>query len=415
MEPWQESWKKVSLRGDDLLLPCDMEVSTWAVIACDQYTSEPLYWEKVDALVKNRPSTRHFILPEAYLEEATEGDIGKIHANMKEALPSLRRLERPVLVRRTLKSGAVRSGLLAAVDLEQYDYRAGTAALVRASEGTIASRVPPRMRVRQDAALETAHVLMLIDDDGKTVIEPLVARKDGERLYEGELMLGGGHIQGRVLSEDAARRCGEALLALQRKNPDFLYAVGDGNHSLAAAKAYWESLKPAMDETKRENHPARFAMVEIVNVHDEALVFEPIHRVVSGLRDPLAQLQAAAKKHGWTVEKGDGEKGFTIVAGGYEVLCHIVCEPALGVGALQQLLDDILLPDKSLSIDYVHGEASVRALCASGDVGFLLPPMPKSMLFEAIRRGGVLPRKTFSMGYADEKRFYMECRRIGPA
>ncbi len=402
------------------LLPAPhTDPTAWACVACDQYTSQPEYWQKAEAVAGTGPSALHLVLPEVYLAEA-ETRVPQIHQAMRAALAVGVLTEAVtdgfILVERLTESGT-HVGLLALIDLEGYDYRAGSQTPARATEGTILSRIPPRLMVRRGAALELSHVLLLIDDPQQTVVEPLFERREKLRkCYDFPLMLGGGHLRGYAVTEECdIAGVFAALRALKhRLAGGMLYAVGDGNHSLATAKAYWEELKPAVPEAERATHPARFAMVELQNIHSEALVFEPIHRVLFGADgdDLLPLFQAWAAQRGWTLADGPDGHRVDVVYEGKEVDLSIANSGhPLAVGALQAFLDDLLPTHSDWSLDYVHGEEAARALAAQDKtVAFLLPAMPKEMLFPAVEEMGSLPRKTFSMGEAHEKRYYMEAR-----
>jgi hypothetical protein len=410
------------LRTGSFLLPAPhVNPAAWACVACDQFTSQPDYWQNAEAVAAGKPSALHLVLPESYLPDA-QARVPLIHQAMRDALAQGTLAQGVhdgfVLVERVTQSGT-HAGLLALVDLESYDYRAGSHAPVRATEGTIISRIPPRLAVRRGAALELSHVLLLIDDPQKTVVEPLFARRNHlHTLYDFPLMLGGGHLRGYAVSdENDIEGVFAALHALKARGAgELLYAVGDGNHSLATAKAYWEELKPAVPEAEREAHPARYAMVEVQNIHSEALVFEPIHRVLFGIDgdDLLPMFQAWAAQRGWTLADGADGHPIQIVYEGKEVDLSVDGSGhPLAVGALQAFLDDLLPMHPEASLDYVHGEEAARALAMQErTVAFLLPAMPKEMLFQAVETMGSLPRKTFSMGEAHEKRYYMEARRL---
>ena len=538
------------LKPDDLYLPArGVDLRRWAVVACDQYTSQPDYWQRVEAYVGEAPSTLHLVQPEIDLAHA-EARIPAIHRAMREYL-SNGMLVRAVhdgftLTERATASG-VRLGLVAAVDLEAYDFTPGSGAMIRATEGTIRERIPPRMRIREGAPLECPHVMLLLDDPDFTVIEPLYARlRETAPLCDFELMENGGHLRvWGVQNDDALAPVSNALSALWEKADGLLYAVGDGNHSLATAKACWDALKTTLSPEARQTHPARYALAEIVNLHSPALTFEPIHRVLFGtdVHDLLQSYQqflsargmsltpaaspfdvpsgkqppAAAQPSSALREKQapSASPSFTtcersaIAVSPSSAICEkqassaspssvlsgkqppaatqpssTICEkqssadalpspatherqmpadvqpspvpsgkqpPAatqsssaaceeqasnrdhltfisadtcidvrvenpsnpLPVAILQPFLDDYLRTHPAARIDYVHGASAVRALCQSPHTtGILLPAIDKAALFPAVRQGGVLPRKTFSMGEADEKRYYMECRKI---
>ena len=439
------SFETVALRPARLLLP-DASVSpeTWACLACDQYTSQPEYWARAAALVGDAPSTLHLMLPECDLKDSAVR-VPRIHAAMRDYCA--RGLLRPavengfVLCERTTPSGT-RLGLVAAIDLEAYDYAPGSLTLVRPTEQTIPSRLPPRLAIRRGAPLELSHILILIDDPARTVLEPLRAKKASLRkLYDFDLMLGGGHLAGwAVESGTDLAHLDETLNALRLSLGEhpMLLAVGDGNHSLATARAYWNELRESLSPEERRTHPARFAMAEIENLHDEALLFEPIHRLLTGV-DPEAlfrdwQTYAAARgmalaDSGETHPAVPGrpaalsgksgepaaEHAFRMItAAGERSLTVQNPEGAIPCETIQLFLDAWLSAHPGASIDYIHGEASLRSLAVKdgASAGFLLPDIDKSSFFADVRRLGVLPRKTFSMGEADEKRFYMECRAI---
>ena len=397
----------------DILLPENPIWEKWSVVACDQYTSEPDYWKEVEAVVGDAPSTLRLTLPEIYLEK--EGEKEKIEAigkAMEAYAPRMRCLENTfIYIERTLSGGRVRKGIVGKIDLEAYNYEKGAKSPVRATEGTVIERIPPRLRVREGATMELPHVMILIDDREKTVIEPI---KKGETLYDFELMMGGGHIAGYKVEDAEAERIMEAISALGtafmertgEENP-FVFAMGDGNHSLATAKAYYENIKKTLSPEEAANHPARYALCEIVNLHDDALEFEPIHRVVFDV-DPKALLrdfEAFCKENAG--ENAPQEIPYCFLGESGTVRIEKPVSP-LAVGTLQKFLDE-----KGVKIDYIHGADVVEKLgTKEGNIGFLLPPMDKNALFDTVEADGVLPRKTFSMGEANEKRFYLEARKI---
>ena len=562
------------LKPDDIYLPAEgIDLRRWAVVACDQYTSQPEYWRRVEAYVGAHPSTLHIVQPEIDLARAG-ARIPAIHRAMREYL-SNGTLVRAVrngftLTERTTASGA-RLGLVAAVDLEEYDFTPGSGAMIRATEGTIRERIPPRLRIREGAPLECPHVMLLLDDPARTVIEPLHARlRETAPLCDFELMENGGRLRVWGVEGDALAPVSDALSALWEKSDGFLYAVGDGNHSLATAKARWDALKPALSPEEAQTHPARYALAEIVNLHSPALVFEPIHRVLFGadmedlvsayrahlasrgmkltaveplssrasgtkpvdpsssraceaesaelssfpasrtkLAEPSSSCACGAKpaepssscacgtkpaepssfpasgtkpaepsssRAGGTkpaepssfpasgmkpaepssscacgmkpaessssrasgtkpvdpsssraceVESAEpsssacgitptDEAELTFVSGNARASYRVGNpENPLPVAVLQPFLDEYLRSHPAARIDYVHGAAAVESLCQTPHTtGILLPAIDKSALFPAVRQGGALPRKTFSMGEPDEKRYYMECRKI---
>ena len=413
----------------DILLPPreEIEKGVWAAIACDQFTSEPAYWQEAAALVGENASTLSLMLPEVYLDE-TSSRLPVIHDNMRRALDSLLVCHHAsmIAVERTQSDGRVRHGLVARIDLEHYDYTKGATALIRATEGTVLERIPPRVAIRRDAPVELPHVMLLIDDPDATVLEPLFtpeAYEGRDVAYDTDLMLGGGHIRGSFLTEAQISRVTDALDALI--TPDamaarygdgtlapLLFAVGDGNHSLASAKAAYEEVKAALGAEAAADHPARYALAEIVNLHDAALSFEPIYRVLFHVdpADVLAELRAYAAKL-----DGTAETQTVRCIGSFEA-CDVAFEhPAqqLTVGTLQAFLDDYVARHPGASVDYIHGEDSTAALASASDaIGFLFSGMEKSQLFRTVIYDGALPRKTFSMGHARDKRYYMECRKI---
>lgn len=391
----------------EILIPRE-PIKLWAVVACDQFSSQKEYWDKVEQSVKDTPSAYHLIFPEAYLDLSGKDErIKKIHEHMKEYLSKkvFSEVDGFIFVKRWDSSGKLRQGLVVALDLEKYDYNKGSKSLIRPTEGTILDRIPPRVAIRLKAPLELPHIMVLIDDQKKTVIEPL-AKEPLKEVYAGELMLGGGKIEGYSITDvkkiaDIAKRI-EALSG----DSSLLYAVGDGNHSLATAKAVYEQMK----EEGHIDHPSRYALVELVNVHDPGLVFEPIHRVLFDVdgKTVLEALHAAFKgrisstgEHMFTLVTKQGE--FTIGISHPEK--NVVC------GTVQDFLDDFLKKHKC-RIDYVHGEDVVRSHAKGGCVGFLLPAMSKFELFPTVVKDGAFPRKTFSMGDAKDKRYYVEARRI---
>ena len=416
------SFDRVALRPARILLPApSVPRETWACIACDQYTSEPEYWRKAFETAGDAPSALRLILPEVYLKESA-ARIPVIHETMAQYLRGglLTPAVDPgfILCERTVPSGT-RLGLVCAVDLEQYSFEKGSLPLVRPTEQTIASRLPPRLVIRRGAPVELTHIMILIDDPDRTVLEPLQARKDSLRkLYDFDLMMNGGHLKGWAVdsAEDLARVDSAMNRLLDALGADpLLLAVGDGNHSLATAKAYWNELREGLSEAERENHPARFALCEIVNIHDEALLFEPIHRVVTGTgaESLLADWQAYAAARGMTLDAAEGHAFTVVSADGDTAVTVGNPEGAIPCETVQKFLDDFLARHPEAEIDYIHGEQSLRTLAAApGAVGFLLPEIDKKSFFSDVKKLGVLPRKTFSMGEADEKRFYMEAKEI---
>lgn len=409
----------------EALIPSeDVELTPWACVACDQYTSQPEYWREAELIAGSKPSTLRLILPECYLDQSGER-IPAIHGTMREYIAS--GVVKPafqkgfVLVERDTGSGA-RVGLVAALDLERYEYKPHSHSLVRATEDTIEARIPPRVAVRRGAALECSHVLMLVDDPMHSVIEPLYERR-GElrKLYDFPLMMNGGHLTGYAVTDaDDIRGVYDGISSISARlsgDDPLLFAVGDGNHSLASAKAYWEEVKRTLTPAEASVHPARFCMVELENIHDDALVFEPIHRVLFGADgdELIASLVEYAAQRGAPISIGDGVEEVICAYEGKEVALDLTREGkgTLAVSALQSLLDGWMAGKSGLRLDYVHGEQAARAL-SEGErtVAFLLPKPDKAALFPTVIKDGSLPRKTFSLGEANEKRYYMECRAL---
>ena len=392
-------------------------MSKWAVVACDQFTGEPEYWKETEKIVGHAKSTLRLILPEIYLEEPdVESRIDKINSAIHEYLKGgvFRELKNSMIyVRRIQSDGKLREGIVGAVDLEEYDYRKGSASKIRATEATVTQRIPPRLKIRKNAEIELPHIMILIDDPSMSVIEPLAKKADGglEKVYDCKLMQGGGSVSGYALDEDEIKRVDEALQKLQDACSGMLFAMGDGNHSLATAKEHYENLKRENPDKNFENHPARYALCEIVNLHSPALEFEAIHRIVTGVdRDALI----AEMTDALGLSKEPSEQKITVLRGADKDTLY-VHKPLskLAVGSLQTCLDEYLKNNPDAKIDYIHGEDVVARLAQSPDaVGFILEPMKKSELFEAVETDGALPRKTFSMGHAQDKRYYLEAKRI---
>ena len=405
----------------DILIPQNVDMEKWAVIACDQFTSQPAYWERVRETAGDAPSTIRLILPEAELgSEGESAHVAQIRKTMEEYLDQGVFWTYPnsfVYVERTLENGAIRKGLIGMVDLDAYDYSTGSTSAIRATEKTVVERIPPRMRVRRGAPVELPHILMLADDHQKVLIEPIAAQKEKlQKLYDFDLMEGGGHITGWLVSGsevDAFEdRLTQYVATLDEKyaglpGKPMVFAVGDGNHSLATAKACYEELKAAHPGEDLSDHPARYALVELENIHDEAQAFAPIHRVVTKT-DPAALLEAlkaqACAADGFPVEWYIGADHGTIYLD--------KAKSQLAVGVLQGFLDGYLAEHPG-EIDYIHGDGDLKELAAQENaIGFLLPVMEKSQLFRGVIADGILPRKTFSMGHAREKRYYLEGRKI---
>jgi len=441
---------RIGLHVPEILLPGEgTDMQKWAVVACDQYTSQPEYWERAGRFVNHAPSTLNMILPEVFLETPKEAAlVSEINENMNRYLENNILIKQPpgfILVDRKTSTAVSRKGLVVALDLEHYDFQEGAGTLIRATEGTIMDRLPPRIKVRKNAPVELPHIMVLIDDPGKTVIEPLF-EKGFQKVYDFDLMMGSGHIRGfRVDDAAAINRIAEKLAILadpetfSRKygvedKPVLLYAMGDGNHSFATAKAIWEELKKeAGASDKIMSHPARYALVELVNLHDEGLEFEPIHRVMFGIetQDLIDAMHifyadqgseiSVASFNTITAAEAEAQKARQE---GWHAVTFVSSESAglltiknpnltLEVATLQAFIDAYLESRSKVKIDYVHGKDVVLDLGKKpGNMGFFLEAMSKHDLFKTIILDGALPRKTFSMGAADEKRFYLEARKI---
>ena len=402
-------------------MPKTDHMEKWAVIACDQFTSDNAYWDRVRKNAEGAVSTINLILPEAELGTEKEAEhTALINATMKKYMDENVFTTYPnsyVYVERTLENGTIREGLVGAVDLDAYDYTTGATSAIRATERTVAERIPPRQRVRRDAPIELPHILMLCDDHDKVLIEPIGAKKDHlKKLYDFDLMEGGGHITGWLVEgkdvdefNDALARYTETVGEKYKglKGVPMVFAVGDGNHSLATAKSCYEELKKNHPGEDLSNHPARYALVELENIHDPAQVFEPIHRVIFKT-EPKKLLKAledsCCAETGFPVKWYIGDESGTV---------HLDKNKGeLAVGVLQHFLDEYL-KENAGEIDYIHDDDALIDLAKQPDtIGFLLPAMEKSQLFRGVIADGILPRKTFSMGHSREKRYYLEGRKI---
>ncbi|MEG2455112.1 MAG: DUF1015 domain-containing protein [Oscillospiraceae bacterium] len=413
-------WMDLGFGPADILLPADCDMTKWSVVACDQYTAQPDYWRRVAATVGDAPSSLKLILPESKLAgEGVEKAIDEVNKTMLSYVKDngFTELEDTLIyVERRLDNGKIRHGLVGAVDLEQYDFHPGAHSLIRATEGTVLERIPPRVAVREHAPIELPHVLLLTDDPQQTALEPLSAQTDEmKQLYDFDLMEHGGRLTGWQLTAAQKTAVRKALAALAERGnfearygaegkPVLLFAVGDGNHSLATAKACYEKDKG--------NPLARYALVELTNLHDESLTFEPIHRVLFDVNPEkvlAALLSAFPHAH---LGAGEGHSFAFVSQAGEGVITVPQPDQQLPVGTLQQFLDGYLEKETGI-LDYIHGEEVLRELSRKpGALGFILPPMSKNALFPTVIFDGVLPRKTFSMGDAQDKRFYLEARKI---
>lgn len=421
-----------------ILLPGEeIPLGQWACLACDQFTSQPEYWQKARQAAGDGPSALDLVLPEAFLGAPDEAErIRAVHAAMAEYRKTVltRTVNGYIYLERKTQSG-VRQGLVGLVDLEAYSYQPGAESPVRPTEQTVPERIPPRLAVRRGAALESPHVMLLLDDAEEPVLAPLAGQKAGMRpVYAGELMLGGGSVEGWAVEQPQQVEALTAAIARQGSpaafdrrwpeaagRPPLAIAVGDGNHSLATAKAYWEELKPTLPPAARQDHPARYCLAELCSLHSPAIGIEPIHRVLFGANyaSVLLALTEYSDYTGAGLCAGARAAGcpqtMRILCGGREVpLGFAHPHEPLAVGTLEAFVQRYLAGHAEVRVDYVHGEEACRQLAQKGAVAFLLPPFAKSDIFKGVVQGGVLPRKSFSMGHAEEKRYYLECRSLLP-
>lgn len=411
----------------DILIPQNIDFTKWSVVACDQYTSEPDYWQDVKDIVADSPSTLNIIFPEVYLEDENADErIKNINATMQNYLESglFREYKDTfIYVKRTQPNGRTRHGVVGMLDLEEYDFTKGSQSKVRATEGTIIERIPPRQRIRINAPLEAPHILILIDDRKGEVVEPLEGQiHQFQQVYDFDLMKNSGHITGYAVTEEAKNNILSAIEKLGDKT-DFeqkygvkdkgvlMFAAGDGNHSLATAKTCWEEIKKGLSQEEFENHPARYALVELMNIHDSALEFEPIQRVIFDT-DPKKLLDALVKHYNASYTDNGGQRIDYTYQGNEGSIYITETNSNLPVGTLQTFLDEYLKVNGG-RIDYIHGNDVVRTLAEKENtIGFMVDAMEKNDLFTTVIKDGSLPRKTFSMGEAADKRFYLECKRI---
>lgn len=417
-----------TFRNADILLPKNADMEKWSVVACDQYTSEPDYWKETSEITSGSISTLDYILPEIYLEDNdVEKRIEKIHSAMDKGIKDNVFEEYKnsmIYLERVQDDGEIRAGIVGCIDLEDYDYSKGSDSLVRATEATVVERIPPRIAVRRGAKLELPHIMILIDDEERTVVEPVEKIKDKlQKVYDFTLMQRGGSLRGWVIDEENQKGIIDALAGLE--DPEnfnkkyglngcapLVYAMGDGNHSLATAKAFYEELKKSSPDKDMSNHPARYALVEIVNLHSSALKFEAIHRIVTDVNTEDL-LEKMTQVLGITENTDNCEQKMEYVIKGKRTSVGITkVYSKLTVGSLQQFLDDYIA-ENGCKIDYIHGTDVIEKLSMSDNsIGFILPDMEKSELFPTVISDGALPRKTFSMGHAWDKRYYTECRKI---
>lgn len=413
----------------DILVPNVECMSAWSVIACDQYTSQPQYWRDVENFVKTKPSTLNMMVPEIrFASDDLDQRICSVNRAMRTYLRRhmFYEVHDYIYSRRVLSNGKVRCGLVGVIDLEQYEFHPGSQTTVRATEGVIQSLIEPRLAIRDLTPLEVSHTMLLIDDRENTVFPSLEQELDQmQLLYSFDLMMGSGSISGYLVTPEQSERIDRALTALatpeemQKKygitdKGIFVYAVGDGNNSIATAKLHYDNLKRTLSPQKLRNHPARYTLSEIVNLHDDSFEFEPINRVLFGV-DTANFLHQLSHVHRISYSPQEGQQYFDCVIGD-ETKRIWIADPSSNVvtGTVQNFIDHYIR-EFSGKVDYVHGENIVRQLAAQTDnVGILFPSIPKESLFETILIDGILPRKTFSMGTAADKRFYLECRKIKP-
>ena len=407
----------------EILLPKQgTDLKKWAVIACDQYTSEPEYWANASKEAGDAPSTLNLVLPEVYLGTDKETEkLGSIADTARKYLDEgiLQSLGTGfILTDRATELHPSRRGLMAAIDLEGYSFEPGNKNICRATEGTVLSRIPPRVRIRANSPLELPHIMVLIDDPEGLTIEKAFEMADAEGLkplYDTDLMLGSGHIRGTFVADGTpiAESIVNGLNTLKARNADgLLFLVGDGNHSLASAKAHWENIRAGLSDEEKKTHPARYALAEIVNIHDKGLDFEPIHRVVFNIsaEEFISKAKVYFKDNGIEINSAaDDKQSFVVVTEGAEDVKVSLSNPphTLAIGSVQMMIDSL-----KLECDYIHGEDSVRKLATAGNTGILVPGISKDTFFSTVEKEGVFPRKTFSMGEAFEKRFYLEAKTI---
>ena len=418
---------KIPFKAGNILIPKkNIDMYKWSVVACDQYTSEPEYWKEVNDIVGDSPSTLNITLPEIYLEDSdVEERIKKINKNMEKMLNDDifdEYKDTCVYIERTQNDGKVREGIIGVVDLEAYSYELGSQTPIRATEKTVIERIPPRMKVRENALLELPHIMILIDDEEKEIIEEIKNKiSDKDKVYDFDLMQKGGHIKGYKLNETIINDINKKLEKLADKDNFekkynvkdkgvLLFAMGDGNHSLATAKACYEKLKETMPEEEYLNHPARYALVELVNLHSSALEFEPIHRVVFNTN--TEELINELYKYYDINEDGNGQE-VEIVTKDIDKKIYISNPKSnIVVGSVQMFLDEYLSNHEG-KVDYIHGDETTKNMAKEEkNIGFLFKAMRKDELFKTVILDGALPRKTFSMGHSYDKRYYLEARKI---
>ncbi|MDY0010871.1 MAG: DUF1015 domain-containing protein [Candidatus Izemoplasmatales bacterium] len=387
-----------------ILLPIDsINKEKWAVIACDQFTSEPEYWDKLKMYVDNVPSTYHLILPEAYLDGEIKHKITKINYNMDLYLKNnmFEEHEGFVLVERQTPFVERRLGLVIAIDLDMYEYEPGKKGKIAATEKTVPERIPPRVQIREKAPIEIPHVLVLLDDQGQDIIGNLYKnRKKYKKLYDFKLNMNGGYIKGYEIKNTQS-----IIDQIDNLPNDLNLIVGDGNHSLASAKVCWENIKKNLKPEERTNHPARYALVELISLYDEGLTFEPIHRVL--FNTDLSLIRTLENRI-----SGEGE--LEVYFDGEVLKLSVPANPFIAIKQIQEILDEYLEKNKFAEIDFVHGIDSLKKIVKANHdaIGITMPALDREKLLPYIRENGVLPRKSFSLGEAEEKRYYLEGKKI---
>jgi hypothetical protein len=433
---------------DNILIPKNIDLNKWAVIACDQYTSEIDYWKKIEDYVGNKKSTLNLMLPEVYLE-SNEKDIliKKVHSTMEGYLSEdlFDEVSNMVYVERTLRNGLIRKGLVFSIDLENYSYDKDSQSLIRPTEGTIVERIPPRKEIRNNASLELPHVMLLVDDEKKEIIEPInnyIIKNNLKKLYDFELMFDSGFLKAYELDENLINNIilkfkeiinqdyFDKKYSISNKKP-ILFCVGDGNHSLATAKSYWEDIKKTLNENDIKNHPARYALIELVNLYDESLEFEAIYKLLfdvnydifekdlfnyfdsKNISFEIKTLNNFDEMSNYVEDNNSSDKHIIgmVKENSYNILIFNNPMFNLSFATIQSFLDEFI-EKNNVKIDYIHGTDSLKNLSIGNNLGFYLKSIQKNDLFKTIIKDGVLPRKTFSMGHAYDKRFYMECRKI---
>lgn len=380
-----------------ILLPCGADMYSWAVNACDQFTSDLSYWQEVGRIAQGKPSAYHIIFPEIYLKDNPEARIAAINSQMYRYLESgiFSEYNGFVLVERTTESGT-RTGIVLAIDLEQYSFRQEDNALIRSTEATVLDRLPPRVHIRSGAPLELPHIMLLYDDKSRSVLNSV---RRGEELYNFDLNMSGGHVKGTLVSDP--QTVIDAFYSLAEGMSDkMLFAVGDGNHSLAAAKLCWENIKNQLSPEQTKTHSARYALCEAVNIYDPALAFRPIHRFIK--TDNPHEFVS-----GWNI---GGEKSAEVVVNGIKTAVSFPSDIPCGIRLVDEYISDFIKKYGG-TVDYIHGDEELTELTAGG-AGVLLPSVEKDDFFRLIKTGGNLPKKTFSMGEGNEKRYYIEAKRI---